>query len=165
VIIRSVKQILAGRALPSVRPHISVREACGVIDRLNVGAMVVLDGERLVGILSERDVIRKCICRARRTDETLVADIMTPDPKTIGTECCLADALALMKAGNFRHVPVLENDRTVGLLSIRDIPTEYRLMLERFHQYRAEDPTAPADQAVRRADVPRPHAAAAILTA
>jgi CBS domain-containing protein len=92
---------------------------------------VVEDG-RLVGILSERDVMRKCIGGNRRTDETSVAEIMTTDPATIEADASLADAFRVMTQGRFRHLPVTDGGRLVAMLSIRDIPTEYRLMYERY---------------------------------
>jgi CBS domain-containing protein len=89
--------------------------------RLNVGALAVMDGGRLVGVFSERDVIRKCICRKRRTDETMVQDIMTAEPSTIGIDGSLAEALSFMTDTGFRHLPVLDADETAGHLSMRDI--------------------------------------------
>jgi CBS domain-containing protein len=137
MIIATVQEVLKGRDLPVTAPDVTVRAACHELDRLNVGALAVMDGERLVGVISERDVIRKCICRGRLTAETLVRDIMTPDPVTIPVGGSLPDALGMMERGGFRHLPVVDGERTVGLLSIRDIPTEYRLMFERFNEYRA----------------------------
>jgi CBS domain-containing protein len=136
MIIKSIRQIIEGRGLPKTEPKLSVRQACHELDRLNVGALAVLDGGTLVGVFSERDVIRKCICRKRRTDETMVQDIMTAEPSTIGIDGSLADALSLMTDRGFRHLPVLDADETVGLLSMRDIPTEYRLMFQRYVEYR-----------------------------
>jgi CBS domain-containing protein len=135
MIIKSVRQIIEGRDIPQTSPNVTVREACHALDHMNVGALAVVDVDKLVGVFSERDVIRKCICRQRPTAETLVADIMTADPVTIDVEGSLSDALAIMTEGGFRHMPVLEAGKTVGLLSMRDIPTEYRLMLERYQEY------------------------------
>ena len=135
MIIKSVRQIIEGRVVPQTPPGVTVREACHVLDRLNVGALAVLDGDKLVGVFSERDVIRKCICKQRLTAETLVEDIMTADPMTIDIDGSLSDALSIMTEGGFRHMPVLESGKAVGLLSMRDIPTEYRLMFERYQEY------------------------------
>ena len=140
MIIRSISGIIHDRVLPRTAPGLSVREACSTMCELNVGALTVLEGDNLVGVLSERDVVRECICHGRSTAETRVAEIMTPDPVTIGAEDPLAEALKRMVQGGFRHLPVIEAGRTVGLLSIRDIPTEYRIMLERYTEYL--DPTA-----------------------
>lgn len=136
--IRSVRDVIQARDLPSVQTGATVREACHVLDRYNVGALVVLDGEWLLGVVSERDIIRKCLGQDRRSDETTVDEVMTPDPKTVTADEGLNDALANMTDGRFRHMPVMDGDRCIGLLSIRDIPTEYRMMFERFNEMRAK---------------------------
>lgn len=128
--------MIKDRELPSVQTGATVRDACHVLDRYNVGALVVLDGEWLLGVLSERDIIRKCLGQDRRSDETTVDEVMTADPKTVTASEGLNDALAHMTDGRFRHMPVMEDGRCIGLLSIRDIPTEYRMMYERFHEMR-----------------------------
>ena len=135
MIIKSVAQIIGNRSLPKTTPDATVREACHVLDELNVGALAVLDGTELVGVISERDVIRKCICQSRLTGETRVRDIMTTGPFVISVTESLSEALKIMVDGGFRHLPVMDGSRTVGLLSMRDIPTEYRLMLERYTEY------------------------------
>jgi CBS domain-containing protein len=136
--IRSVRDVIQARDLPSVQTGATVREACHVLDRYNVGALVVLDGEWLLGVVSERDIIRKCLGQDRRSDETTVDEVMTPDPKTVTADEGLNDALANMTDGRFRHMPVMDGGRCIGLLSIRDIPTEYRMMFERFNEMRAK---------------------------
>jgi CBS domain-containing protein len=136
MIIKSIREMMDGRTLASTTPTATVREACQVLAEHNVGALPVVEGGRLVGMFSERDVIRKCICGGRRTDETAVADIMTPEPKVIDIDGSLSDALGIMTRGAFRHLPVMENGALVGIVSIRDIPLEYRLMHDRFNEYR-----------------------------
>jgi len=135
MIIRSIKQIIDGRPLHAVAPDATARDACAALKAADVGALTVMEGDRLVGILSERDVIRKCIAGGRRTDETRVAEIMTPDPVTVQSDTKVADAMEAMVTGGFRHLPGMEGDRVAGMLSMRDIPTEYRLMFERFTEY------------------------------
>ena len=132
MIITSIRQIVEGREPATVPPAISVREACHVLTRHTIGAGAVVEDDRLVGILSERDVMRKCIGGNRRTDETPVAEIMTTEPVTIDADASLADAFHIMNKGRFRHLPVTDHGRLVSMLSIRDIPTEYRLMYERY---------------------------------
>jgi len=132
MIITSVRQFVEQRSLAQISPDASVREACHVLDRLNVGALAVLSGEQLQGVLSERDVIRTCICQSRLTADTLVREIMTANPVTIDAADPPARALKLMAEGKFRHLPVVDGAKVIGLLSIRDIPAEYHLMFERF---------------------------------
>ena len=137
MIINSVKEIIAQRELPSIPPNRSVRDACLRLTEMNIGALVVVESRRLLGVISERDVIRKCICQSRLTAETLVSDIMTVNPVTIGIREDLPTALALMSKGGFRHLPVMDEGTPVGLLSIRDVPTEYHLMFERYMEAKA----------------------------
>lgn len=135
MIIRSIREVIAGRKLSCVAPDLTVRAACRLLVDADAGALAVMEDGRLVGMLCEHDVIRKCVASGRRADETRVAEIMTPDPVTIRAEAPLADALELMTGRGFRHLPVTEAGQVVGMLSMRDIPTEYRLMAERFAEY------------------------------
>lgn len=143
MVIKSIYELLAGRPLFSVSPGITVKEACSVLSEHDVGAVAVVEGGRLVGILSERDVIRRCIASDRMTAETRVSEVMTPDPVTVRPTASLADAQTRMLEGRFRHLPVVDSaDTPIGMLSMRDIPTEYRLMVERFREYRGESVAA-----------------------
>ena len=137
MLIRSVKDVIAGRAVPAVAPWASIREAAEILDQFDIGALVVLDGSRLVGLLSERDVLRKVVGQGRAPDGAKVAETMTPDPVTVHEDDPLAEAIARMEAGHFRHLPVVDGTGTcTGLLSVRDIPAEYRVMYERFRELR-----------------------------
>ncbi|MGB8814383.1 MAG: CBS domain-containing protein [Paracoccaceae bacterium] len=133
---RSVLDVVAGRALPSIAAGSSVRQAAHTLDQFNVGALVVLRDGVLVGLISERDVIRKCIGQDLHSDTTTVDQIMTENPHTVPAESGLNEAIGLMTTGGFRHLPVMDGDACVALLSIRDIPTEYRMMYERFLEMR-----------------------------
>ncbi|MFD0978078.1 CBS domain-containing protein [Tropicimonas aquimaris] len=124
----------------SIAPTETVRVACDRLNEANVGALPVLDGDRLVGIISERDVIRRAIGRRRPTAETQVEEIMTREPTTVDLSVSLSDAMRLMIKGKFRHLPVTDQGRVVAMLSMRDIPTEYRLMVERYEEYLTNAP-------------------------
>jgi CBS domain-containing protein len=105
--------------LLSVDANVSIIEvAQRMVDR-NVGAVLVLDGGRLTGILTERDVLR-AVARGLR-DDTRVADCMTARPETIGPDDTTEHAVVLMLHGGFRHLPVVQGDNLVGLISIRDL--------------------------------------------
>lgn len=136
MIVSSVAQVIENQALAAIQVNNNAQEACKVMCELDVGAVVVQDGEVLLGVLSERDVIRKCVCLGKHTGETRVADIMTVDPKTIDAGGNLAEALEIMSDGGFHHVPVMRDGKAIGLLSADDIPEEYRMMLERFKEIR-----------------------------
>jgi CBS domain-containing protein len=117
-------------AMPAVRHHMSsdllsveasasiIEVAQRMVDR-NVGAVLVLDAGRLTGILTERDVLR-AVARGLR-DDTRVADCMTAHPETIGPDDTTEHAVVLMLHGGFRHLPVVEGNNLVGVISIRDL--------------------------------------------
>jgi CBS domain-containing protein len=129
---KTIYELIEGRELARVAPDITVEQACHLLDRLNVGAAVVLEGQILVGVLSERNVIRRCICQFRRPDETFVSEIMTRNPPAIDIERDLGEAQSLMRDGRVQYLPVKEDNRVVGLLSMQDIPTDHRLRFEHF---------------------------------
>lgn len=136
MIYKHVRDLIRGRDLLHVGPDTPVAEACARMAADNVGALGVCRDGALLGIVSASDVIgviaREGGCGAGR----VVADIMTPDPVTIDGAESLAEAQARMKRGGFRHLPVTDGDAVVSMVSFRDIPTEYRLMHERFEEYR-----------------------------
>ena len=135
----NVEQLLSGKGhdVISVQPHRTLAEAIRTLSEKRIGAVVVMGADgALVGILSERDIIRRCIAQGADPATTLVADAMTPSPETVAATDGVADAFARMTDGRFRHLPVMEGGRCIGLLSVRDVPTEYRMMHERFQEMR-----------------------------
>jgi CBS domain-containing protein len=114
----AVRQHMSSDLL-SVEANVSVIEvAQRMVDR-NVGAVLVLDDGRLTGILTERDVLR-AVARGLR-DDMRVADCMTAHPETIGPDDTTDHAVVLMLHGGFRHLPVVQGDNLVGVISIRDL--------------------------------------------
>ena len=101
-----------------LEPATSLVEAARRMHERRVGAVVVLDGQRLVGIVTERDVLRAVATGAIGGS---VSDAMTHGPDTIGPEESAGHAAALMIHGGFRHLPVVEGSNVVGMLSIRDL--------------------------------------------
>ncbi len=89
-----------------------------MVDR-DVGAVLVMEGDALVGILTERDVLRAVAAGIH--DDTVVSDWMTRDPETMGPDDTTEHAAVLMIHGGFRHMPLVEGDAVVGMLSIRDL--------------------------------------------
>lgn len=132
MLIRNVKEAVAGRALVSVAPDETILDACLILDRENIGALAVLEGGALAGILSERDVIRRAVARRMPLETTRVGDIMTLDPQTVGPETPLVLARDLMIRGGFRHLPIVDDTAVLGMLSLRDIPARYGDLHERF---------------------------------
>jgi CBS domain-containing protein len=105
--------------LVSVESGVPLGEAAKRMHEGKVGAALVLDGERLVGIVTERDVMRAVA--AASVDGSTVADWMTPDPETVESTDTTGQAAVLMIHGGFRHLPVVDNDKVVGIISIRDL--------------------------------------------
>jgi CBS domain-containing protein len=112
---------LKGRDVYSVAPDASVYEALKIMAEKEVGALVVLDGEKMVGILSERDYARKIILNGKSSQETLVRDIMTYDVKYVGPNDKVTHCLSIMTKKHFRHLPVLKQDKVIGVLSVGDV--------------------------------------------
>ncbi len=105
----------------SVSPAATVFAAIRLMSDKNVGALPVLDGEKLVGILSERDYARKVILVGKSSKETLVRDIMTTQVMVIRPDTSNEECMALMTEKFLRHLPVIENDRVIGMISIGDV--------------------------------------------
>jgi CBS domain-containing protein len=113
------------RSLLTVEPGLPLNEVAERMVSRDVGAVLVTEGDRLVGILTERDVLRAVA--GGITAKTTVADWMTPDPETIEPDETMRHAAVLMIHGGFRHMPIVEGDDIVGMLSIRDL---MRVVLE-----------------------------------
>lgn len=124
---KTLKQLLAGKQgqLAVVSPKDTVFHALTVMAQHDVGALLVLDGEQLVGIFSERDYARKIILQGKSSKETLVQDIMSDKVAYVPPTHSLEQCMALMTEKKFRHLPVLEPDgRVVGIISIGDLVKE-----------------------------------------
>ncbi|WP_138468282.1 cyclic nucleotide-binding/CBS domain-containing protein [Poseidonocella sp. HB161398] len=150
--IRTVGEAVAGRPLCRIGPERSLREACRAMRDADADALAVTEGDRLRGILCETDVIRRAVCEGRGMDGTTVAEIMSPDPCAIGSGQSIAAALAMMRESGVRHLPVLGPGATgrsvIGILSMRDIPTDYRMMADRFAEAQA-GPRPLAERGIR----------------
>ena len=105
----------------SVKPEDTVLEAIKVMAREDIGAAIVMEGERLAGILSERDYARKVILKGRSSETTTVQEIMTANVVCVSPRTKSRDCMALMTEKNIRHLPVVDNGRVVGMVSVRDI--------------------------------------------
>ncbi len=138
----TLRKILDGRPLHCISPQQSLQKAAEVMAEHAVGALAVLSGEELVGIITERDIVFRGVARGLPTEGTSASEVMTREPVTVEIDDAVSDALAAKLGDAFRHLPVMENGRVVGLLSYRDIPPEYVMMFERFREMassRADD--------------------------
>jgi CBS domain-containing protein len=119
----SVSQLLdgKGRAIYSIGPEDPVLEAIRLMADRHVGALVVMKGEELVGIVSERDYARKVILMGRASDATPVWEIMTSPVITIAPNQTLDDCMRLVTAKRIRHLPVVDGGKVIGMISIGDL--------------------------------------------
>jgi CBS domain-containing protein len=110
-----------GRAIFSVEPQAAVLDAIRLMAEHHVGALVVMRGTALEGIVSERDYARKVILRGRSSADTPVRDIMTPQVLTVTLDTTVQQCMQLMTDRHVRHLPVLDGSRVVGMVSIGDL--------------------------------------------
>jgi CBS domain-containing protein len=123
----------------SIPADTTVYKALQVMAEHGVGALLVMDGERLVGIVSERDYARKVILLDRVSRRTAVSEIMTGDPQTVTPSNSVTECMTLMTELRVRHLPVIEDDRVVGLVSIGDVVkhviSEQESLIAQLEQY------------------------------
>jgi CBS domain-containing protein len=105
----------------SIPSDASVFSAIETMADKHIGALLVIDNGHLVGIVSERDYARKVILMGRSSKDTFVREIMTPSPITVCLECCVDDAMRTMTTNRIRHLPVIDGDKVVGIMSIGDV--------------------------------------------
>src|ERR1700730_9537816 len=110
-----------GNRVSSVAPSDSVLRAIEIMATRHVGALLVMNGGTLLGIISERDYARKVILKNRSSHDTPVSDIMTSPAVSVTPEDTVHHCMQLMTDGRFRHLPVVKSDRVVGMLSIGDL--------------------------------------------
>ena len=108
----------------SVRPEQSVLEAIKILATENIGAAIVMTGDRLAGIFSERDYTRKVILNGRSSDTTRVEEIMTANVVCVSPRTKARECMQLMTEKRIRHLPVMDEGRVVGMVSIRDIVSD-----------------------------------------
>jgi CBS domain-containing protein len=116
---QTVKTVMRQQRIVKATPQTVVSDAAKLMARKNVGAVVVLDGERLVGIFTERDVAYRVVARGLDARSTALAEVMTPDPVTIAPGQPFGAALLTMHEQGFRHLPVVDGGKLVGLVSAR----------------------------------------------
>ena len=129
----------ANTTLWHVHPDDTVFDALKVLADHEVGALIVMDQGRLVGILSERDYTRKVALQGRNSKETKVSEIMTRNVITVSQHSSTRDCMALMSQKKIRHLPVVDGDTVLGMISIRDIMndiiTEDERTIEQLQNY------------------------------
>lgn len=137
----SVKQLLQGKGhdVLSIGPEVSVYDAIAKMAQEEVGALVVLEGESLVGIVSERDYARKVALQGRSSRDTKIKDIMTTRVAYARPDQSVEDCMAMMTEKRVRHLPVMDGDKVLGMISIGDlvksIIEEQKHVIEQLEQY------------------------------
>ena len=128
-----------GNRVHAISPEAAVFEALERMAAYDVGALMVMRGDQLVGIFSERDYARKIILMGRISKDTLVGEVMTDNLITVTPETTLAECMNLMSVNRVRHLPVLEGGQLVGVVSIGDvvkaIMTEQEFMIAELESY------------------------------
>ena len=110
-----------GRSAETVAPEVSVADAVNQMHQCNVGALLVTEGERLVGIFTERDVLFRVVDEELDPTSTRVSQVMTPDPLAVKPTTTAEEAMRVVTEKRFRHLPVVENEHLVGLVSSGDL--------------------------------------------
>ena len=128
-----------GSEVYSISPAATVYEALEVMANHNTGALLVMEGEKMVGILSERDCVRKVDLQGRNARQTKVSEIMTADVITVSCDQPLEDCMHLMQDKGIRHLPVYDDQELMGFVSVRDMLGEMiemqQIMLHELERY------------------------------
>jgi CBS domain-containing protein len=138
---KNVAQLLKvkGTVIHSVAPSASVLECLKLFADKGIGATLVMDGDRLTGIFTERDYARKVALHGRSSKDVKVQDVMTADVLWVGPECTNEECMALMTEKRVRHLPVMEGGTVIGIISIgdlvKDIIAEQQFVIGQLERY------------------------------
>jgi len=136
-----VRNILQSKNEPifTVGPEITVYEAIEMMCEKNIAAILIVENGKLAGIFTERDYARKVVLKGKSSKLTLVGELMSPNPYSVTSENTIEDCMSLMNAKKIRHLPVVDQDRLVGVISIGDlirfIIEEQRGIIEHLENY------------------------------
>jgi len=138
---RTIRSIIEGQELITAPQSMPVGEAARLMKSHNVGAILVVEGDQLVGVFTERDALFRVVAEGRDSNTTQLGAVMTRNPRTIEADSLFTLALQIMYEGGFRNVPVVENGRPVGLVSARDAlgPELKDFVFEMLRQEQATD--------------------------
>lgn len=117
----AVEQVMRSRRVAQMPPTATVRKACEIMAMLEMGAVPVVDDDRLVGIFTERDAVTQVLAQDLEPERTSLAEVMTSPVVTIRSNSSVAEASRIMRERGFRHLPVLEGERVLGIISLRDL--------------------------------------------
>jgi len=132
----TVREIMTSCRLCELSSAMSVRDAICVMAERNCGCVLVTEADRLAGIFTRGDALKRVVARALDPDQTRLADVMTRNPDSIAPGESVDDAIRRMDEFGYRHLPVIEDDRIVGVLSLRDCSIEDLAAMHRELEYR-----------------------------
>lgn len=124
---KTLQQVLDGKKhkeVISIAPHRPVFDALVILAEYKIGALVVLDGEKLVGIFSERDYAREVVLKGKSSKTTQIDEVMTAKVLSAHPSDTVEQAMSIMSENRIRHLPIVENDKVIGVLSIGDLVKE-----------------------------------------
>lgn len=138
---RTISEIIEGQDVFTCPANTTVREAARLMKENKIGAAMVVEDGRLVGVFTERDALFRVIAQGLDVQTTLLAEVMTRNPQTIDPDKPFVHALHMMYEGSYRHVPVVEDGRPVGMISARDAlgPELEDFVYELLRQQQVED--------------------------
>jgi len=138
---KTISQFLdqSKRPVYSVGPNVTVREALEIMAQHNIGALLVMDGETLKGIFSERDYARKVALKGKSSNDAKVSDVMTSNVITINTKHSIDQCMQIMTDKHIRHLPIVNDTQVMSLISIGDVVREMiayqKSMIEQLQSY------------------------------
>ena len=138
----TVAQVLQNKTnteTSTIPPQATVLDAITLMSSKGIGAIIVVDADQVVGILSERDYTRKVALMHRKSDQTSVAEIMTPNVISVTRSHTVDDCLSLMTERHIRHLPIIENNQLLGVVSIGDLVKatieDQKILIQQLQQY------------------------------
>ena len=114
-----IRSMMEKKKLLTAAPDITISQAAKLMAKKNVGAIMVVESERLIGIFTERDALVRVIAQGRDVQATTLAEVMTKQPQTVDPDKSFGSALMMMFENGYRHVPVVEQGRVIGIVSSR----------------------------------------------
>lgn len=128
-----------GNLVFSVDPSVTVFKALELMLEKNIGGLLITENSKLVGIFTERDYARKLALRGKSSKDTAIKEMMTPNPITVTPDTSIEDCMQIMSGKKIRHLPVVENETVVGVISIGDVVRfiidEQRFIIEHLEHY------------------------------
>ncbi len=117
---RTIREIIDGQELLTAPADMTVADAARLMRERNVGAVMVVEGEKLAGVFTERDALFRVVATGLDVTNTPLSEVMTKNPKSITPDRSFSQALGVMHEGRFRHLPVTEDGKLLGMISVRD---------------------------------------------